>query len=469
VLLKVLADRPDHVGALKNLAHYQLNAGHAEEAIATFQRAAAFAPKNGEVKVDLGHSLLAVGRLADAKECLEAALAMDGKLIGAHIGLSRLARVLGDLPQALAHAAAALAIDPDFAPALRMLADLEPGRVSPEQWARVERLAEDPRLKPEDRGRFHFALSRQRGREQAYDASFRHLAAANEIRRQDLARRGKSFDPGALAATVEHLIRTFDARYFAEVAGHGSDSDLPVFILGMPRSGTTLCEQILASHSAVHGAGELRDMPTIGSELLAAAGAAVPTAPTPEAAVAQSPQLVRQAAETYLDRLRGRSAAASRITDKLPDNFMRLGLIATLFPKARVVHCRRDPMDTCFSCYAQSFADDVPWAWDLESLGQYYRQYARLMEHWRAVLPNPVLEFVYEDVVENSERASRALVEFVGLSWEEACLEPHKADRPVQTASALQVRQPIYKESVGRWRPYESHLEPLRAALEGKT
>jgi hypothetical protein len=197
---------------------------------------------------------------------------------------------------------------------------------------------------------------------------------------------------------------------------------------------------------------------------IAAAGGFV-SRPYPECMADLQPDAARHLVGAYLERMRRLAPLAARITDKHPTNFRHLGLIATLMPGARIVHCRRDPMDTCFSCFAQDFAAPIPWACDLAAIGQYYRQYDRLMGHWRAVLSAPIFTFVYEDTVRNLETAARRLMAFCGLPWEPRCLEFHATERPILTASRQQVRQPVYGSSVGRWRRYARHLEPLRAAL----
>jgi hypothetical protein len=272
-----------------------------------------------------------------------------------------------------------------------------------------------------------------------------------------------AFDPCAHQAGVDQLIRTFDAVYFRRVRGFGISSELPLFIVGMPRSGTTLVEQIVASHPQVFGAGELRDVERIALSLAAHLGNDVGY----PSCLAKAPaEAVRAMAERHLHRLTALAGGSVRIVDKMPTNYLHLGLIATLFPQARIIHCRRGPLDTCVSCYFSYFRG-LPFAWDLEELGRYHRSYDSLMAHWKAVLPLPVLDVSYEELVDNQEAISRRLMEFCGLDWDERCLAFHETPRPVHTASTMQVRQPIYKSSVGRWRRYEAHLQPLVRALSG--
>jgi hypothetical protein len=296
-----------------------------------------------------------------------------------------------------------------------------------------------------------------------YAAAMQHYAAANEIRVRELAGLGITFDPDAHAAFVARQVAAFDAESLRRLQSLGSPSTRPIFIVGMPRSGTSLCEQILASHEDVVGAGELNEMQAIARSLPRLAGD--PSSAYPECIGLIGPEHAREASERYLRRLDDISSTAPRVVDKHPINFRHLGLIAALFPQAAIIHCRRDPLDTCLSCYAQNFDAPIPWALRLDSLGIYYRQYERLMAHWQKIMPERVLEFVYEEVVADIEGSVRRLIAHCGLSWQPQCLEFHRTQRVVRTASHRQVRQPLYSRSVGRWRNYEPFLEPLRRAL----
>jgi hypothetical protein len=247
----------------------------------------------------------------------------------------------------------------------------------------------------------------------------------------------------------------------------GIDDPTPVFIIGMPRSGTSLIEQILASHPAVFGAGELEEISKLAESSVAAPGA---RARFPDAVPAMSAQQIRQVGADYIARIRARAPNAKRIIDKMPGNFAFAGLIHLALPNARLIHTRRDAVDTCFSCFSRYFAHGQWFSYDLGELGRYYRGYEALMEHWRNVLPKGVmLEVDYEQVVADLEHEARRIVEHCGLEWDDACLAFYETQRPVRTASASQVRQPIYGTSVGRWRPYEPFLGPLLEALGTET
>jgi hypothetical protein len=276
--------------------------------------------------------------------------------------------------------------------------------------------------------------------------------------------RGEAFDPAVHAAYVDRLIATFTPAYFEQVRGFGLDTDVPIFVVGMMRSGTTLVEQILASHPLVYGAGERIELGLLASGLPRRLGVADEY---PECVRHLDRATVQAVATTVLQGLQERSDGARHVVDKMPLNFLGLGLIATLFPKARIIHCQRDPVDTCLSCYLRNFAASFTFTYDLQHLGLYYRQYERLMAHWRAVLPLPIFELRYEELTAEPETHTRQLLAFCGLPWDERCLRFHETERPVRTASMLQVRQPMYRSAVGRWQRYEKHLSPLLAALAG--
>ncbi len=277
----------------------------------------------------------------------------------------------------------------------------------------------------------------------------------NALKRQQLA-----YDEADALARLERLRQGFSPTVMRRSRGQGNPSTLPVFILGMPRSGSTLVEQILAGHPKVHAAGEPPDwlertMTTVWSDQRGAARSSL------------GPERLRALAKTYLGGLAAMAPAAERVTDKLPGNFQTLGLIHLALPNARIIHTRRDPVDTCLSCFSNLFANELqPYTYDLGELGRLYRAYHALMEHWRRVLPpDTMLEVDYEDVVDNLEGQARRIIAYCGLDWDDACLAFHTVERAVRTASVVQVRQPIYRSSVGRWRPRDDILRPLLDGL----
>jgi tetratricopeptide (TPR) repeat protein len=289
-----------------------------------------------------------------------------------------------------------------------------------------------------------------------YDEAFAQAARANQIK-------AKRYNHAISVRDIDRLINYFTPRRIECLPKATYRKEKPVFIVGMPRSGTSLVEQVLASHPAVYGAGELDFMTRVFFGVLDMLGATMDD--YPRCLDGLSVDKADGMAQIYLEPLAAMAPEAQRITDKMPLNFLHLGLISLLLPEARVIHCRRDPLDTCLSCYMTDLVIGHEFQYDLRHLGLFYREYERLMTHWKSVLKLPILDVQYEKLVSNPEREIRRMVEFVGLPWDERCLKFHETKRPVATASTEQVRQPVYHSSVRRWKHYEKHLGPLKEAL----
>ncbi|MCC6969323.1 MAG: sulfotransferase [Phycisphaerales bacterium] len=288
-----------------------------------------------------------------------------------------------------------------------------------------------------------------------YDEAFEFYKGGNDA---SLAR----FDPEGTRKFIDSLIDVYHA-WKAPTYARGDPTDVPIFIVGMPRSGTSLVEQILASHPEVFAAGELSDLEIIAQRACRRLG--IQPRPYPIYMPALTREQVLEMGRPYLDRIRATAPGATRHTDKMPHNFRHVGMIWQLFPNARIIHCRRDPIDTCLSCYSISFNASHAYSNSLEGLAFMYAQYRRLMQHWRTSLPLNLLEVVYEDLVHSPEEWSRKIVDFAGLPWNEKCLDFHKTKRAVLTASVDQVRRPVYDSSIGRWQKFEPHLKPLIDAM----
>ena len=326
--------------------------------------------------------------------------------------------------------------------------------------AAMKKLARDPAtLGGEEQIQLHFVLGKAFADLAQHDRSFCQLLAGNTLKRQQI-----NYDEAAVLAEFDRIRAVFTRGVMQDKRGLGHPSSVPIFIIGMPRSGTTLVEQMLASHPKVFGAGELSDFHDAVVRLAARDGV---LQPYPEMVSSMTgPRLFALGAD-YLAHVRRMAPSADRITDKMPGNFVAAGLAHLALPNARIIHIRRDPIDTCFSCFSTLFAADHPYAYDLGEIGRYYRAYAALMEHWLDLLPEEVMvEVQYETLVTDFEREARRIVAHCCLDWDDACLAFYRTQRPVQTASMLQVRQPIYQSSIGRWRPYEDWLGPLLAALD---
>ncbi len=453
--------RPDSPEAWNNLGNVLLLQGKPAEAIPCYRQAVRLRPDYGEACLNLGNALRQDDRLSEGLQWYREAVRLRPTHPKAHNNLAVALLELGEAQEAETHLRECLKYSPASAQALCTLAInglYKATDPSPDELR--ARLAQG-RLAPPEAAQLHFALAHLLDRAGQHNEAFTHLHEANRLRR-DLARQaGEAFDPAAHSRLIDRLIGTFTPASFERVRGWGVDTDLPVFVVGMPRSGSSLVEQILSNHPDVAGAGELHEIPRLAVSL---PGRLHAEEPYPECLSRLESVAARQLADGYLTRLRELVGTARRITDKMLENFLHLGLIATLFPQARVIHCQRDPLDTCVSCYFQQFRG-LNYTADLDDLGHYYREYQRLMAHWRAVLPLPLLDVVYEELVADPEAGSRRLVEFCGLDWDDRCLRFHENPRPVRTVSKLQVRRPIYGSSVGRWQRYATHLTPLCRAL----
>lgn len=485
-------------------AHYNLGLalrelGRLDDAATHFRAAAAHSPQNAEAHNALGNVLRALGQPAQAVESYRRALALAAKHAGARTGLSQALNdagvahnTLGATPAAIDAFQAATAVDPGNAEAW-----INAG-ILLEQTGRFERAAEAFGAAIAARPAFadaHFQLARLRTRQstaaeiRAMEALYRQgttadaeramlafgLASACEksgARAREfgylqeahaLKRRRASFDADGQAAYTESLRQVFDAEWLGRVGTQSLDGADLVFVVGMPRSGTSLTEQILASHPRVFGAGE-----QVAVAAAARRSAEITRVPYPYAVRRLDSTARRELAGDCSASLRRLGAGQPIIVEKTPDNFLHIGLIATLLPRAKIVHCMRHPLDTCLSIYQHPLADAHAYADDFDDLAAYYRLYLRLMDHWRRMLPDRIFDLRYERLVMDLEPAVRGLLEHCGLPFDSACLSFHATERTVRTPSASQVRQPLYSASVGRWHHYAEQLAPLRALLAGE-
>jgi tetratricopeptide (TPR) repeat protein len=487
---KALEIQPERASTLNNLGNALLEAGQAESAAEMLRRAVALAPGSASFHLNLARALVRCQRLGEAIEQLELvrgsttdpqieierghvltmierweeaiaayrrAEAAGVRNVAMYHNLATLLQYLGRSEEAAEAYRAALSIRPDFALSRRQLTGIrkyEPGDRDTEE---LVALLKEPKLGVAERAEAHMALAKIFDDLGDYQRAFFHLQAGNQH-----IRGMTDYSIGQNRDYVEAAIETFDRRFFAERRDFSLDSEVPLFILGMPRSGTTLVEQILASHPEVHGAGELKKL----NELFVSLRHRL----TPDLGIPRIARLIDRAVaqdlgREYLNHLTGFALGRRIITDKMPFNFRMLGLIALLFPKARIIHCRRDPRDIGLSCYFARFQNEMSFAFNLVEIGRYYCDYERLMAHWRQVVGNPMIEVQYEALIADQEGETRRLLEFCGLEWDERCLKFYDTERAVLTASSWQVRQPVYASSVGRWQHYKEWLEPLFAAL----
>jgi tetratricopeptide (TPR) repeat protein len=467
ILRETVERAPSHAQAHHDLGAVLLALGRNQEACRHLHEAIRLKPDFIEAHDNLGLSLRQLDRMEEARQCFREALRHGPSYVKAHLNLGNAWEADGKFDEALAEFREACRLDPQNSIAIAALSKLATiGRfhfTEHEVEAIARRAAQDD-IPLGDRHQLHFALAAIFDQRGDYRNAFEHYHASNEIRKELERSRGIVFDPDAMDQFVDRLIAVFTPAHFERVRDFGLDTELPIFVVGMMRSGTTLTEQILASHPRVHGAGELQELDRLIATLPQRLNV---TESYPEVMRRLDTRVARDVANAYEHCLRARSNTAERVVDKLPGNFLNLGLIATLYPRARIIHCRRDPVDTCLSAYFQNFSGNVPQARDLRHLGRYYRAYQRLMAHWTRALPVPIFELQYEELTAEQEAVSRRLVAFCGLEWDERCLRFHETERVVRTASVLQVRQPMYRSAVGRWKRYEAFLGPLLETLSG--
>jgi tetratricopeptide (TPR) repeat protein len=494
---KAISLNPRYADAYNNWGNALHALGRMPDALRQYEAALALAPDNIAARYNYGIALATLGRRPEALAQYKMVIECEPNHAEAHYSLGLTHAALREYNQAVPHYQAAIKLKPNYAEAYNALGSTfeATGRIPDAQKAFEAAIARAPRnlryyrnlfnsqkvlpgtphlavvenlaakldtLSPDDRVQLHFALGKAYADMDQHERSFRHLIDGNTLHRRRIA-----YNEAALLQSFERIRRVFTRDFIRRHERPASQSDVPIFILGMPRSGTSLIEQILASHPEVYGAGELTTFGRCVERLRKKVAAATPfpefLASLPDAAYAELGM-------NYRERL-GSMAPASfaRITDKMPGNFQFVGIIHLALPNAKIIHARRDPVDTCLSCFSKLFTRGQSYSYDLRELGRYYRSYERLMQHWREVIPpETLIDVRYEDVVEDIERESRKILAHCSLEWNDACLSFHKTERPVPTASAVEVRQPIYRSSVNRRRRHEAFLGPLLEALEGR-
>lgn len=429
--------------------------------IPCWERVLELDPDREEAHLALGRALLADGRLAEARARYQAARALQPGSAGPLLSLGWLHELVGELDEAERAFREAIRVQPNVPTPHARLATLLRGKLADADVAALEERLADEGLPPSPRARLLFGLAHVLDARGEFARAAECLARANALT-LELARERHDYSPAEHERFIDALVGAFDRGLSDRLAGAGSESDRPVFVFGMPRSGTTLVEQVLASHRQIHGAGELRLAARSFSEIPELLGL---TGPAVECARLLEPAAVRRLADRHLDRLAEIAGPrARRVVDKMPDNYLYLGLLAILFPRATFIHCRRDLRDVAVSCWMTDFSN-IRWANDPGHIASRLRQYRRLMDHWRSVLTVPLIEVDYEETVDDLEGVARRLIAACGLEWDPACLEFYRTERPVRTASVTQVRQPIYRRSVARWKHYEPALGELFAEL----
>lgn len=419
---------PNHAAAYSNLGNALADQGRLTEAEAAYRRAIALKPSFGDAHNNLGAILKQLGRMEEARRVTQEALRLPPRDALRYLNLGELRRFTAGDPY---------------------LADME-------EFARgIASLPVKQQIE------LHFALAKAYDDVGRHADSFRHLQIGNALKRQQIP-----YDEAATLALFERIRAVFTPELIRTFRNAGEPSPVPVFIVGMPRSGTTLIEQIMASHPQVFGAGELPNFCQAATTIFSAADCPLPF---PDALLHESGEGLHRLGARYLTEIVPLAPTAARIVNKMPSNFLFAGLIHLALPNARIIHAVRDPLDTCMSCFSKLFANGQYFTYDLAELGNYYHHYDMLMQQWRSVLPpGRILDVRYEDLVVDLAGQARRIIQYCDLQWDSRCLDFHATERPVRTASATQVRQPIYRSAIGRAQPYARYLEPLLAALTAK-
>ncbi|GAC1451357.1 MAG: hypothetical protein PVSMB6_00580 [Steroidobacteraceae bacterium] len=443
-----IGTRPGFPEAHFNLAGVLQSTGRYHESETALRRALKLKPTYVNARISLGMTLVLLNRLQEARDCYEKALRVAPRNTQALVGVGQIETLEGRFGEAEGWFQRALDVDPKASYAWAARVWLR--KMTPADGAWLKRAEEiaGSGLERIDEATLRFAIGKYCDDVGDYPRAFRSYQRANELHKLC----AEPYDRQGYTRFIDAVIRARTPEVIAQASATGSDSERPVFVLGMPRSGTSLVEQIIASHPAAHGAGELNFWQTVVRRNAPAFWHSLPSEP-----------MRRKLARDYLQTLTGHSATALRVVDKAPVNATFLGIIHTTFPKARIIFMRRDPIDTCLSCYFQQFPPAINWSLDLEDVAHYYRETRRLAVHWHRVLPpGTILDVPYAELVSDQEKWARRIMAFIGLPWDDRCLDFHKTNRPVSTASVWQVRQKLYQSSVGRWRNYEKFIGPLR-------
>jgi tetratricopeptide (TPR) repeat protein len=448
---------PDFAFAWSNLGSLLTETGRAGEAVETFRHVLALEPGEPQTWFNLGNALAADGDQTAAAEAYRAALQGQPRHPGALIGLGHVLKTIGQQDEAIAAYRACLAVNPAYGEVWWSLANLKTYRFSEAEVSQMQDLLDEDGMSEAARTSFEFALGKAFEDRKVYDTAFAFYSDGNARQRGSVA-----YDPVMTEAVNDRIVSVFDAAFFAARQAAGHPDPAPVFILGLPRSGSTLMEQILASHSLVDGTSELADL----GQLAVSIGKYRSDGVTyPEAVRDLGRADFAALGRNYIERTQGHRASAPHFTDKMPNNFPSIGLIRLILPNAKVIDARRHPLDSCMGAFKQLFAQGQTFTYDLFELGEYYRQYVRMMDWWDQVLPGFVLRVNYEDMVLDQEVQTRRLLDFCGLSFEAACLNFHETDRAVKTASSEQVRQPLHAGGLQTWRRFETQLGGLSEQL----
>lgn len=458
LLKRAVEIAPDFLAAWIDLSRVQLERLDLQAADVSIERARQLNPHSANVQIHAANIQARSGRHGEAIETYRRAIELNPDLPAGYLGLGNTLKTVGRQAEAIEAYRRATVLRPELSEAWWSLSNLKTFRFDDAEIAAMERQLEQPAISDEALAQFCFALAKAHEDSSDYRSAFELYERGNRTRRAL-----ENYDPVQTEVINERIIDVFDAAFLARHAGRGHPDPAPIFVVGLPRSGSTLIEQILASHSQVDATHEL---PEVGRLIQQMNRDRNDRITYPEAVRDFGDETWAALGRSYLEQTRRYRRDAPRFIDKNPNNFASIGLVSLALPNAKFINTRRHPLDTCLSCYKQLFARGQPFTYDLVELGEYYLQYDRMMAHWHAVLPGRVLDIRYESVVADQGRETRRLLEFCGLAWEDACLRYYETERAIRTASSEQVRRPIYTSSVGMWRHYTRELAQLIEILE---
>ena len=456
-LLRVVANAPDYGRAWVELSNVQRELDKYEEAEESARQVLKLGPDKPESYMILAGVVGMAGRHEEAIEYYRKAIEIDGSKPLATTGMAHHLKTIGRQDEAVESFRKSIAVKPDHTEAYWGLANLKTFRFEEGEIEAMETLLSNEELEDLSREHLHNALGLAYEGRKDYDSAFGHFEMCNTSRRKS-----ESYDPVAMEDSNDRIIEIFDAEFFENRSDVGYADDSPILIVGLPRSGSTLIEQILSSHSEIEGTHELPDL----NRSLQKTRRAARVKRFPEGVADFEPAHWEQLGREYIERTRKYRGECSHFVDKNPNNFNLSGVLSIALPNAKIINARRHPLDSCFGSYKQLFASGQPFTYDLTELGEYYLQYRGLMDHWHKVLPGKVLDVQYEEVVKDLDTQVRRILDYCGLPFEEACLRFYETERAIKTASSEQVRRPIYSTSVNLWRNYEDHLGELIQVLE---
>jgi len=455
---QAIAISPDYADTYYNLASVLIQLDELEAAVSNFGKAIEIDPGHQGAYNGLGNALASLGEMDKAVAAYRKAIEINPKHKHAHNGLGNVLSDMGDLDEAMTSYRKAIEISPDNADLYRTLSNNKKFSEYDDDIQSMESFYASKGISDAQKMHLSFALGKAYEDLGEYQKSMDFILQANCLRRSTL-----DYSTSESVDLFNNIKATFSAEFFSDRKDMGYPDETPVFVLGMPRSGTSLVEQILASHQDVFGAGELKDLPALTRNIFAGRT----SWEFPEGIGNLDPEAMQDLGKKYVAGIRRHAGDTKHVTDKLPPNFLRIGLIRTILPNARIINCTREPMDNCLSLFKNYFSSPVNYSYDMTELGQYYNLYLDLMTYWRESLPGIIYDLSYERLIADQENQIRQLLDYCHLPWDDACLAFHKTRRKVRTASNAQVRRPIYKDSVKLWKRYEEQLEPLRTAIYG--